>query len=143
MKAIKKSKINLFLLEAVITLALFCLLSTVIIQIFIKANDLRVQSNDLTCATVYAQNIAETFKSSDIIEQGTTSIYYDKHWQVTEQEDDKCYEARLTIVEEQETVGTWFRIDIDMRKGSNQTIYLLETSRYEYNEKQSVMEETP
>lgn len=64
----KNFNVQLFLIEAIILMAVFAVSSTFIISIFIKGNDMRLKADRLNEAVIYAQNVAEAMRQHEEIE---------------------------------------------------------------------------
>lgn len=89
------SKSALFLMELILSIFFFSLASTVCIQLFVKAHLLGNETTIQNHAVLWAQNIAETYLSTEAdtdttaqtlkavpIDSDTFCLYFDKDWNI-------------------------------------------------------------
>lgn len=115
MKLYRKSNKGFTLVEMIISIAFLAIISLVLVELFIGAQNCLQKAHDLDQGVHIAKKMVETFKSgdgpedfinseivsiSDISELGdniTIKIYYDKAWQVVDPMDDRLQEKTAFI----------------------------------------------
>ena len=126
---VKSRKLNMPMLEIVITLGILTIVSVFIMKLFLGANSLETKAKDISKASILAQNIGETIKAAESTENaikelgliedtkqaGTYYQYYDSQWKP--QEEPGVYSMTVTISEEAYENAVLVTADIVVSKG--------------------------
>lgn len=103
MKYRVKSKTSLFLMELILTIAIFAVASAICMQLFVKSREYSHDSYDLDNASIICQNIHELIQGNngklDYLKQqycmdNQGNIYFDKYFQLCKK-DQSSYKAQV------------------------------------------------
>lgn len=86
MKRRVHSKSGLFLIELMISILFFSITAAVFVQVFVKSDQIRKESESLFEAQVKVSNIAEIIKCDEKKLQ-TSEFYYDQDWNECQKEE--------------------------------------------------------
>lgn len=106
----KHSRSSLFLMEMIIAILFFSLASAVCIQLFAKSHLLSTQTVNQNHAVIWAQNLAESYLSSDgdlaamqdlfspseTKDETSLSLSFDSAWNLCSPDQATCFRADLT-----------------------------------------------
>lgn len=128
------SRSNLFLIELIIIIVFFIFASSIILRVFVKANELSVNTVALDGAVITTQSNAEFYKTMSYSQlSNTTSIYYyDKNWQKTTFEN-AYYLITMEIILEDKQHGIMANFNQKVNfidKKNDDLIFNLETKKY-------------
>ena len=105
-------KANSFLLEMILMILFFSVSAAVILQLFASAHNIQKQSSSKNEALLYAQTLAEEFKTSESnlltsTSEQTQERYLDENWQESEK-DRAVYTAQIKISSQSTAAGKLF-----------------------------------
>ena len=138
MKKSSKSRSSLFLMELIVAILFFSLVSAVCLKLFTKSHTMGVQTSELNLAVSQAGNAAELLKSRDgsmallaaeyenaTQEEHSLQIYYDKDFSpCTESEAAYCMSVRAKSEEHAPGSTDYYEIELT-RTESGDSIYHL------------------
>ena len=127
---VKSRKLNIPMLEMIITLGILTIVSVFLMRLFLGANSLETKAKDISKACILAQSAAETIKAADSLEvalmelkaksvenQGAVKVYqkyYDSKW--VESTEPKTYTMNISITETVYETNTFLTADITITK---------------------------
>ncbi len=110
---VKSRKLNMPMLEMIITLGILIVISVFIMRLFLGANSLETKARDISKACILAQSVGETIKSAESLEEAIKELdliriedngeakvvqsYYDSNWK--ECKEPKTYTMTIAITE--------------------------------------------
>lgn len=74
------------MLEIVLSIGIFTIISVFILQLFLSADSLERQAKDISKAVIYAENVAEVIKSYGSVESGMNFLGFSKNFGILEYE---------------------------------------------------------
>ena len=92
---VKSRKLNMPMLEIILTLGILIVVGVFLMRLFLGANSLETKAKDISKATILVQSAAETIKAADSLETAITELslaaedkntsysykkYFDSHW---------------------------------------------------------------
>ncbi|MCM1221810.1 MAG: hypothetical protein NC548_45800 [Lachnospiraceae bacterium] len=116
-----KDKSYLVLMEQLMMIVIFAVISALCIQVFIKANQISKSSQNRDKAVIIVQNAAESIKAGENIED----TYYDESWSITTKDD---FTYQLKIDTEEEMTGLE-KITIRVTDQSLNTLFEIKIAR--------------
>ncbi len=127
---VKGRKLNMPMLEIIITLGILTIVSVFLMRLFLGANSLETKAKDIGKACILAENIAETIKGADTIDIAVSELglkklhekeskdvfvkYYDSGWK--EQEEPSIYTIQVAITRKLYNYGTLFNAEVTVTK---------------------------
>lgn len=93
------------MLELIISIGVFAVISVFLLEMFLAANSLQQKAKDQGIAITKAETIAETIKSADTFSETEADLGFTKMWgKMTEQEDGTYQIAGLDQKEKKDTM---------------------------------------
>lgn len=92
-----KDKLYITLIEQLMMILIFAITSALCIQVFIKADQISVDSKNRDKAVQIVQNTAEQLKANKEVED----VYYDKNWNKVESNQDYAFQLKIERSNEQ------------------------------------------
>lgn len=131
MKQRHTSRSGLFLMELMIAIFFFAIVSSVCIQLFVKAYLINEDSSQQTKASLECQNIIEIWQSNDLEYylvdlpyhkniQSNLTLYYDESWQIITE--DPTYTLEATYDQKHMHIKVF---------NTKKLLYEIETKKYE------------
>ena len=128
------SKINLFLIELILAIVFFVVISVIVMNVFTSSKELAVKTEGLNGAIIVAQSNAEVFSTvaSEGLEQyNNKTVYYDKNWVETTIASDYKYSVVITVEKSEDKAGTMYYFHQKICSYNNdETIFALNSQRY-------------
>ena len=122
----KQSTARLPLVESVIIIAIFSIVSVVIMQMYISANKLQTRAVNISKAMILAENRAEEIKSGNL---NTEPRYYDSEWNETQ--DESRFKLSCIVTEEGKgPYGAYTKLKIVITDKNGEELISLNTGRY-------------
>ena len=131
---------NLFLLELMIAILLFCLAATICVQVFVKSHTIQEESTELNRAVLASASVAEILRSQDTsypvfpeefspeqIDANTFCMYFDETWAPASSSD-----ARYTLLLDMQQEDTMLvgAITVYRNTHADTPIYTLTVKKY-------------
>lgn len=138
--------ISMPMLEMVITVGLFTIISVIILHMFLAANRIQTDALEISKAVIKAERIAEGIKGQDTIEEAeillkmqkinvnANIIYYNNEWKQVDNKDIYYAEINRELIEN--NFGTISKYTISFYKNMNNNtvlLYRLPISKYKTN----------
>ncbi len=134
-KSMGEKKGNFFLVELVINCLIFTICAAVCLNLFVRGFQESKESQDLSMATLAAQNIAEVLKATNanekemaeaIIVSSENIIYYNENWENIQNQEGSMFTASINTLKDEEFMSSV--IEISDKNGN--FIYSLEVAKY-------------
>ena len=106
----KGAAARLPLVESVIIIAIFALVSVAIMRLYVSADKLQGRSVNISKATIMAENRLEALKSGAEEVSGTEKVFFDKTWKSCSEAD--AYFSMTTEVTDRKTGKTGTLTDV-------------------------------
>ena len=114
-----KSKVNLFLIELIIVILVFGVSSAIIVNLFISANKVNNQSEDMSISLMKIESIIEDYKSLNNSMEATKYLsdsgfpkFYNEIWQETKDKNQGFYEIDLIASDKKFQVGILSKLEL-------------------------------
>ena len=91
-----KDKSFLVLIEQLMMIVIFAIISALCIQVFIKADQISINSENRDRAVIMVQNAAEKIAAGEDIE----NAYYDENWNIVRDNQDYTYSLVIETTKE-------------------------------------------
>ena len=125
----KQSTARLPLMESVIIIAIFAVVSVVIMQMYISANRLQKKAVNISKATILAENTAEEIRRGASAIQQTK--YFDPEWNETGS--DGRFILSSTVSEETSgPAGTFTKVTVTVKDRSGEELISIDTGYADY-----------
>ena len=123
----KQSTARLPLVESVIIIAIFAVVSVVIMQMYLSANRLQEKAVNISKATILAENKAEELKSG---KWDINTRYYDSEWNETSSE--SRFKLTCSVTEEGKgPYGAYSKVTIKVSDKDGEELISLNTAKYD------------
>lgn len=139
---VKSRKLNMPMLEIVITLGILTVVSVFVLRLFLGANSLENKAKDISKACIMVQSTGETIKAAISIEEAVDTLgaiesgtsgdariykkYYNSGWKETREP--SAYTMTLTIAETSLETGSMITADIEITKEKSYAVIKEDTS---------------
>ena len=125
----KQSTARLPIMESVIIIAIFSIVSVVIMQMYISANRLQKKAVNISKATILAENTAEEIRRGEA--QAGTTRYFDPEWKETSS--DGRFILSSTVSDETTgPAGKFTTVTVTVKDRSREELISIDTGYADY-----------
>ena len=118
------------LIEMIFAMALLCIVTVIILRMYVTASTIEKNVDVLEIAALEASNVIEDFKIGEI----NYKTYYDEYWQEVESLTSAYYERQLYVEEDSEDPRL-FALEVQVRDLKSAEILFTIKTKY-YNTKE-------